>query len=122
MITTNAPTAPVTRTVEVVTRHAMAAGLRPYTSLRNGGPGRPVYRGQLMLVVNGSGHDSVFGAIFIGARSGKVLRSTLRFGNDGPTRRYVGPRDVLAALRSLASNVPGRCQCPECHGSTPAAA
>lgn len=111
-------TTPVTQTVEVATRYAMDAGMRPRTNLRSGGPGRPIYRGSLQLVVDAPGRNSAFGAVYIGARSGRIVRGCITFGNNGPTRHYTGARAVLAALRALAALQTNLgCYCPACCGA-----
>jgi hypothetical protein len=107
-----------TRTVDLVTRYAMRAGLAPHTSLTSGGPGRPTYRGTLVMILNGRGESSPLGTVTIGARTGRVLRATLSYGNNGPTWTYAGGMQVLAALRALAagrrSDVGTPCPCRWC--------
>lgn len=91
----------ITKTVELITRYAMAAGLAPHTMLV-GPQRRRAYRGVVELFVNGPGQESPFGTVRIGARSGKVLGGCIRFGNHGRVEHYAGARAVLAALRTLA--------------------
>lgn len=89
----------VTAAVERITAAAVRAGLNPHCT-------RP-YRGTIELNLDaGQGPDSPFGVVVIGAHSGRVLRASLRHGNQGPAHRFVTGRvcdDMLRALRALPS-------------------
>lgn len=82
-----------------VTRHvlktAQQRGLRPQR--RDDGD-----LSYARVVLNQKGIEGTFGAIYVGRRSGKILRAVLYRGNsDAVGRRYVGARAVAAAIREL---------------------
>ena len=60
------------------------------------------YRGSHAVILDGRGPWAGFGALYIGARSGKVLRAVLTWGNTGPTTRHVGYRSVAVMLQDYA--------------------
>jgi len=73
---------------------ASVLGLRPQVS--------PAARGVVVVVLNGQGAEAGFGAIYVGARSGKVLRMHLRLGNeDRRPSRYVTHEGYLRAFHTL---------------------
>jgi hypothetical protein len=70
---------------------AAAAGLRPHL-------GQPViYCGAYRVLVNAEGVDGLFGAVYVGARTGRILRAYLTHGNHGQEKRY----DKVAAVRTV---------------------
>jgi hypothetical protein len=73
---------------------AEAAGLRPQW--------RRAYRGVCTLALNGEGTDTVFGAVQVGARSGRVLRGQFIHGNGGPVENASGAVAVRRALAAVA--------------------
>jgi hypothetical protein len=88
--------APRTSVQKVITRAAQL-GLEPCI-------GADSYRGAYRVILNGRGGTwTGFGAIFIGASSGRILRASLTFGNDGQTVRYTGHRGAQAMLRAYAA-------------------
>uniref|UniRef100_UPI003F497DB8 hypothetical protein n=1 Tax=Pseudonocardia sp. CA-138482 TaxID=3240023 RepID=UPI003F497DB8 len=90
------PVAPVTATVARIARLAMDAGLNPYTRLG-------VHRGGLEMLLDArDGEDSAFGVVVIGARTGRVLRGFIQYGNEG---RKVSFSDGRALVRELRSTV-----------------
>ncbi len=95
-----AGTTPITATVEQITAAAMTAGLAPHTYLRSPRSVREV-------TLNSRTTDGAFGTVVIGARTGRVLRADLTYGNTGPTVHFRGGRAVLRALRVLAAQHTG---------------
>jgi hypothetical protein len=93
---------PCTGGTEQLVTLATTAGLRPHVQVDQ--DGRTIYRGTYTIIVNGTGEHSPFGGIVVGATTGRVLRGSITYGNDGPTRRYRGARQVLAAIRALVRN------------------
>ena len=63
---------------------------------------RPSYRGSHAVILDGRGSWAGFGALYIGARSGKVLRAVLTWGTTGPTTRHAGYRSVAGMLQDYA--------------------
>lgn len=83
-----------TTVTDQIVKLAEQAGLRPHWG--------ETYRGVRELLLNGEGVRSPFGTVRVGARSGRVLRAQIVYGNGGPVRNYAGARQVRAALKSLA--------------------
>jgi hypothetical protein len=84
----------ITTTVtDQIVKLAEQAGLNPYW--------RGPYKSCNELVLMGSGDRAPMGAVYVGVNSGKVLRASITYGNDGPTRKFTGAREVQAALREL---------------------
>ena len=73
---------------------AFQGGLRPH--LDEDGPRSGAHR----VILNGEGRDALFGAIYIGSSTGKILRAVLTHGNNGRERRYEKVADVRAVLTS----------------------
>jgi hypothetical protein len=86
------PTA--TTVTEQIMKLAEQAGLRPIWRGR--------YGGIREILLNAPGEAGVFGVIEVGARSGKVLRATLHYGNGGRTQKLTGAVEVRAVLKELA--------------------
>jgi hypothetical protein len=84
---------PATRTILAL---AEEAGLAPH--LDEDGP--TGVDGVARVLVNGPRRSSLFGAIYISTRTGKVLRANLTHGNHGIERRYTGAAEVRAVLAS----------------------
>jgi hypothetical protein len=61
------------------------------------------YRGSWRVTFSGTGEWSGFGGLYIGARTGRILRASLTFGNDGPTRRYKGHYGAHTLLRDYTT-------------------
>lgn len=97
------PPAPFTAAAQRLVNRAEQLGLRPEV--------RPAYRGIVQVALNGCGPESGFGALYIGARSGKVSRLVLRWDNDDARHtldvRHRGYLAARAALEAYAS-VKGR--------------
>ncbi len=86
---------------------AAAGRLRPHLD------GTVPTRGRVRIVVNGPGQDALFGAIYVGAQTGRVLHAVLTHGNNGQEKRYDGVASIRAVLKSwLAQH----------HGTRPAEA
>ena len=68
---------------------AKAAGLRPKIE--------PERRRSYRIVVDAPGTDGLFGAVTVGAETGRILYAHLTHGNDGQERRY----DAVAEIRSV---------------------
>jgi hypothetical protein len=81
-----------------VTRQIIAlaerGGLRPRAD--EDGP----RHGRVRIVVNGPGADAIFGAIYVGARTGRILHAVLTHGNHGEEKRYDDVASVRAVLTS----------------------
>lgn len=88
------------RTALQLIAYAMDAGLAPHTYLEYG---RPVTRGAVRVIIDGTGMDSPFGVFYVGAQTGRVLRGSITYGNEGPRKHYTGARAMQAALRTLAN-------------------
>jgi hypothetical protein len=78
-----------------ILRRAHAAGLRPVWGQPRGNARR--------IVLNGPGPHSAFGSLTIGAKTGKVLRAEIVYGNDPDARVVVAAganavRDVIGGL------------------------
>jgi len=56
--------------------------------------------GRVRIVVNGPGPDAIFGAIYVGARTGRILHAVLTHGNYGEEKRYDDVASVRAVLTS----------------------
>jgi hypothetical protein len=102
MTSTRIPVAQLPRTggTDQLVTYAEAAGLRPTVQVDR--DGRTTYAGTYKILLNGEGVDSPFGGILVGAKTGRILRGSLTFGNGGPTRTYLNATEVLSALRGLA--------------------
>ena len=97
MSTTTATAATFATTAYTDRILALAAGLRMEASVLDAENNRHV-----RVFVDGPYAHSPFGVLYIGARSGKVLRGWFKNGNDGPKRRYVGATEIREALLTLA--------------------
>jgi len=75
--------------------------LRPHVDPRK-------YRGLNRIIVNGVGREAMFGAIYISAGKGTVVRAFLRPGDSGQEKRYDSVADIRAVLKSWAE----RQRCP----------
>jgi hypothetical protein len=84
-------TTTVTRQVVAL---AAAGGLQP----RVDGPGPR--QGRVRIIVNGPGPDAIFGAIYVGAQTGRILHAVLTHGNSGQEKRY----DTIADLRAVLTS------------------
>jgi hypothetical protein len=92
-------TATVTATVERIAAAATTAGLKPHTRAQ-------AYRGVVeMLFDDECGPDGTFGHVEIGARSGRVLRGFIRFGNDGEHIEFTDGRHAARVLRALPADL-----------------
>jgi hypothetical protein len=74
---------------------AEAGGLHP----RIGGTGH----GAVQIVLDGHGRDALFGAIYVGTRTGRVLRAYLTHGNHGIERKHVKVAEIRTVLKSWAA-------------------
>ncbi len=83
----------MTRVTAQVVALAARLGLDPQV--------RDAYRGAVEVHINGHGADSPFGMITVGARSGRILRASIRYGNNGANRTYTGAVEVRQALLVL---------------------
>lgn len=83
------PTAVTTQIIELATRK----GLRPQV--------REPYRNIVEVTLDAGGEFGTFGLIEVGARTGRVLRSRIRLGNNGIRRSAEGAVAVRRMLRSL---------------------
>lgn len=75
---------------------AEAADLNPHFD-EDGEQGRG---GVARLLVNGPRRSSLFGAIYISTKTGKVLYANLTHGNWADTKRYTGAGEVRDVIRS----------------------
>lgn len=85
-----------TRGTRSILAIAEQAGLAPHLD-EDGAAGRD---GVARVVVSGPRASSLFGAIYISARTGAVLRANLTHGNHGVERRYTGAGEVRTVLSS----------------------
>ena len=85
--------------LDTVSRLAVRAGLCPAMRIKP-------YRGAREMFLNGPGREGAFGAVEVGARTGRVLRAVVTVGWDGPTVRATGYLQVRALLRRLADGQP----------------
>lgn len=83
-----------TTVTDQIFKLAEQAGLNPYW--------RGPYKSCNELILMGSDARSPMGVVYVGVNSGKVLRAEITYGNDGPTKKYTGAREVQTALRELA--------------------
>ncbi len=83
-------TTAVTRRVVAL---AAAGGLRPHVD--GSGP----RQGRVTIIVNGPGRDAIFGAIYVGAKTGRILHAMLTHGNGGQEMRYDSVADIRAVLQ-----------------------
>lgn len=89
---------PATRATRQVIALADRAGLRPHPD-----PSPPRHGRYRVLVDSGGRRDCLFGAIYIGARTGRILRAWLTHGSQGQERRYDTVADIRAVIRSWAA-------------------
>lgn len=75
---------------------AEAAGLNPHFDE----DGENGCNGVARLIVNGPSQSSLFGAIYISTKTGKVLHANLTHGNWADAKRYAGAREVRDVIRS----------------------
>ena len=61
-----------------------------------------IYRGSVRVMLNGTGEWSGFGALIVGARSGKLIRASLTFGTDGGTLRAETMSDARRLFNAYA--------------------
>lgn len=101
MATTTPRHAGLSSAVLAASRYAMAAGLAPHIHI--GSEGDPVFDGVLSMILNGPAPATPFGEIVIDADTGGLRHATITFGSGGPSSRYTGTREVLAALGALSS-------------------
>lgn len=80
------------------------AGLDPQFTLSGPKP----YRGAVTIVFDESGANGTFGAMEIGAHSGRILRTTIYYGNDSDAQRLKGYRETHPKVSSLAYLAQGR--------------
>ena len=73
------------------------AGLRP--RIDRYGVRHGIYR----VMINAPGRDGLFGAIYVGAKTGRILRANLTHGNAGQEKRYNGVAEVRAVIKSWAA-------------------
>jgi hypothetical protein len=82
----------------VVTRQivalAEAGGLRPHVD--EAGP----RQGRVSIILNGPGRDAIFGAIYVGEKTGRILHAMLTHGNGGEEKRYDNVADIRRVLTS----------------------
>lgn len=60
----------------------------------------PDEHGRISLVLNGEGPESMFGVIYVSARTGQVLCAYLTPGNSGRERRYDSVAGIRAVLKA----------------------
>jgi hypothetical protein len=53
--------------------------------------------------VNGPDREGLFGVIYIGAKTGRILHAMLTYGNSGPEKRYNGTAAIRATLAAWRS-------------------
>ena len=70
-----------------------AKGLRPMVT-------RP-YRGSVEVAFSGPLSTSPFGAVVVGAETGRILRASVTYGNAGRTVRITGAPAVAATIKAL---------------------
>ncbi len=79
-----------------VTRQVVAlaatGGLRPRV---DGAEARP---GRVRIILNGPGRDAIFGAIYVGRKTGRILHAILTHGNGGEEKRYDSVADIRGVL------------------------
>lgn len=73
---------------------AAAGGLRPHVD-RAG-----CRHGRVTIILNGPGRDAIFGAIYVGGKTGRVLHALLTHGNGGEEKRYDNVADIRVVLAS----------------------
>lgn len=71
---------PATRVTRQLVSQAQTAGLRPHV--------QPPYRGSYQVYLDAGGIDGLFGALVVGASTGRILRAYFTRGNYGVERRY----------------------------------
>jgi len=54
----------------------------------------------MRIILNGPGRDAIFGAIYVGVKTGRVLHAMLTHGNEGEEKRYNSVADIRAVLMS----------------------
>jgi hypothetical protein len=97
---------PATRVTRQVIALALAAGLNP--RLDTAAPRHGRYR---VIVDSGGRRDCLFGAIYIGARTGRIRHAHLTHGRWGQERRYDTVAEIRAVIQSWAAlrcGTPGR--------------
>lgn len=85
-----------TRATRAVLALAKEAGLNPHLD-EDGAAGTD---GVARVLVNGPRRSSLFGAIYVSTRTGRVLRANLTHGNYGVEKRYTGSVEVRTVLTS----------------------
>lgn len=83
-----------------VTAHAIRAGLKPQPE--------GVTRGSYRIVVDAGGRDGLFGCIYVGARTGRILRAFLMHGNNGVERRHDDVAEIRTVITSWYALTKGR--------------
>ncbi len=71
---------------------AAAGGLRPQVD--GAGP----RQGRVRIILNGPGRDAIFGAIYVGRKTGRILHAILTHGNGGEEKRYDSVADIRGVL------------------------
>lgn len=72
---------------------ATTAGLNPHF--------QPAYRGTITLIFNAAGWEGTFGGAEFGVKSGKFLRGSLKYGNEGDSEKFATMSALLTRLREL---------------------
>jgi hypothetical protein len=85
------PSTPVT---DQIFKLAETAGLRPYWAAP--------YGNSREIRFDPGGPAGPFGTILVGLRSGRILRATIVYGSDGPSKSYQGAVAVRNALKAIA--------------------
>lgn len=97
-----------TLTATTATRGMLAiteeAGLNPHLD-QDGAAGTD---GVARVLVNGPHASSLFGAIYVSTRTGRVLRANLTHGNHGVEKRYTGAAEVRTVLTSWLAVTAGQ--------------
>jgi hypothetical protein len=62
-----------------------------------------VSRGTYRVIINAAGTDGLFGAITIGARTGRILHAHLTHGNWGEEKRYDAVAEIRTVFKSWAA-------------------
>jgi hypothetical protein len=86
-----------TRATRQVAAMMEQAGLRPHY----GPDGAKPYRGATTIIIDEGGRAGVFGAVLVGARTGKILRAVICYGNDADPLRLDGYEAVRRNISSL---------------------
>lgn len=73
---------------------AAAGGLRPQVDAAG------LSHGRVRIILNGPGRDAIFGAIYVGGKTGRILHAMLTHGNGGEEKRYDRVADIRAVLSS----------------------